>query len=98
MSKLVNLVELKFDPADLDRALQALLHNAKNAVNEPGCHQFDVTASKDDASRLVLYEVYDDEAALADHREQQHFKDFFAIMDELGDKVERNARLFEIVS
>jgi (4S)-4-hydroxy-5-phosphonooxypentane-2,3-dione isomerase len=61
---------------------------------EPGCRTYVVHQSLEDAREFVIYEQYDDEAALQAHRESEHFKTHV-----LGDAVhrleERYARFYE---
>lgn len=45
--------------------------------NEPGCLRFDVLAPLDHADdRILLYEVYENEEALRQHDQSQHFLDY----------------------
>jgi (4S)-4-hydroxy-5-phosphonooxypentane-2,3-dione isomerase len=54
----------------------AILKNARMSLrDEPGCHQFDVCFSEDEA-RCFLYEVYDDSQAFAAHRATPHFNEY----------------------
>ncbi len=53
-----------------------LRHAATSVANEENCQRFDVSIDPDDSSRFFLYEVYQDEAALHDHHESDHFKAF----------------------
>jgi autoinducer 2-degrading protein len=48
-------------------------------AHEPGCKMYQVSRSAEDDHVLVLYEHYDDEAALNFHRGTSHFK---AIIEE----------------
>jgi quinol monooxygenase YgiN len=58
----------------LDAFERALLHNARESVKrDAGCLRFDVCQQVDDPARWVLYEVYDEPAAHAAHRESPHF-------------------------
>ena len=43
-------------------------------AHEPGCLEFKVYRAKDDPERLLLYEVYADEAAIEAHSRTEHFK------------------------
>ncbi|MBD5655760.1 MAG: antibiotic biosynthesis monooxygenase [Candidatus Eremiobacteraeota bacterium] len=43
---------------------------------EPGCRTYNVHRAKDEARTYMLYEQYDDEAALEAHRATPHFKRF----------------------
>lgn len=58
----------------------AILENARAArETEPGCRQFDVCRDPNDPSLFVLYEMYDDEAAIAAHRKTPHYTHMNAI-------------------
>ena len=62
------------DPEDF---AAAIFKNAQSSVDdEPGCHQFDVCRDPQDATVFFLYEIYDDEAAIAAHIATPHFKRF----------------------
>lgn len=68
------LYEIKAESVAAFRA--AILKNAAASLSdEPGCHRFDVSFSAD-GRRSFLYELYDDEAAFAAHRETPHFAEF----------------------
>jgi quinol monooxygenase YgiN len=43
-------------------------------ANEPGCKGYQVSRSKENDRIVVLYEQYDDDAAVNFHRETPHFK------------------------
>jgi autoinducer 2-degrading protein len=43
------------------------------AAEEPGCLVYEAHQSQDDPQTFLLYEVYRDEAALAEHRSTAHF-------------------------
>lgn len=45
---------------------------------EPACHQFDVCVDPADPHRILLYEIYTDEAAFNHHLLTSHFKAFDA--------------------
>ncbi len=47
--------------------------NHEGTRREPGNRRFDVLEQKDDATRFVLYEVYEDEAAFAAHQQTPHY-------------------------
>ena len=65
-------------------------------ANEPGCLQFDVVQDPKNPARLVMLEVYQDDAAIKAHQESQHFKDFRPVITELV--AERKVEVFTIVS
>jgi quinol monooxygenase YgiN len=43
---------------------------------EPGCRAYQVHRSKSDPRRFLLYELYDDQAALDAHRASPHFAEY----------------------
>jgi quinol monooxygenase YgiN len=43
-------------------------------ASEPGCKFYQVSRSSENENLIVLYEHYEDQAALAAHRETPHFK------------------------
>ena len=54
-----------------------IIENAEASVREePGCSQFQVLHEEGDADTIILYEVYDDEAAFQSHLESAHFAKF----------------------
>jgi len=56
---------------------EAMLTNAgASRGSEPGCRQFDVTVSPDDANHIFLYEIYDDSAGFDAHCATSHYKEF----------------------
>jgi (4S)-4-hydroxy-5-phosphonooxypentane-2,3-dione isomerase len=64
--------------------------------NEPGCKLYQVSRSTETDHVIVLYEQYDDEAALKYHRETPHFK---AIVEEtiIPMLVKREREFYELV-
>ena len=66
-------------PEHRDDFRREMLANAKASRDtEPGCRQFDVCESADGAT-IFLYEIYDSEAAFADHLAAPHYKHFAAL-------------------
>jgi quinol monooxygenase YgiN len=79
MSKFVLAVGLVIKPDQVDRFMSMLLENGKAArETEPGCRQFDVLVDPKDRTRVMLYEVYEDEAAFQAHQQTPHFKRYIA--------------------
>ncbi len=51
--------------------------NAGDSVrNEPGCRRFDVVEPRGEPDRVLLYEIYDDEAAFEEHCRSAHYSRF----------------------
>ena len=98
MSNLVLVVTVKVQPEYAESLKPAMVENAAQSAQEETCHQFDVIVSKDDEHTFMFYEVYENEQALADHRQTPHFLNYWNLMHELGDNVERQAQLFEKLS
>jgi quinol monooxygenase YgiN len=75
----VIIAEFEVKPDKLERFLELAQTDASQSVaNEPGCRQFDVTLDREQPNRVVLYEVYDDEAAFDAHVETPHLAAFRA--------------------
>ncbi len=66
-------------PQHREAFMATCLEDAKDSVkNEPGCHRFEVFTEKDEPNRIVLIEVYTDEAAFDAHLKTPHFAKFAA--------------------
>ena len=75
----------------LDEFVAVLLSHAKDTLdNEPGCRQFDVASDPNDPARFFIYEVYDDEPAIAAHQATEHYKRNSPRLRELSVGRERN--------
>ena len=88
MSEFVLIVEFQVKPECLEQFNRAIAVNARASVaDEPGCRQFDVLHNQDDPNHVVLYEVYDSEAAFRDdHMKRSHTQSFLAQAKELVTK------------
>ena len=95
MSDLVLVVTVTIDPEYVDRLKPAMLENAARSREEEDCYGFDVNVSRDDPGAFLFYEVYKDADALAAHRNTPHFLNYWNLLQELGDKVVRTARLYD---
>jgi len=58
--------------------MEAIKENGAASVKEPGCREFNVSVLARNPNHVVLYEVYDNEAALVAHRTTDHFKKYQA--------------------
>lgn len=84
MAQLGLIVDFEIKPDAVDRFMPLINENARRSVaDEPGCRQFDVLQVKDQPNRIMLYEVYDDDAAFAAHMKMPHVAAFFAAAKEL---------------
>jgi quinol monooxygenase YgiN len=74
------LVQVTIRPEMQEEFETALLHNARESVRrDPGCLRFDVSQDKEHPTRWVLYEVYENAAAHAAHRQSPHFLAYDAV-------------------
>lgn len=76
MSELVLVVNIKIKPENVEPFMAELLANARAARAEPGCKQFDVLVDKEDPTKVMLYEIYESEAAFETHQQTPHFKHY----------------------
>jgi quinol monooxygenase YgiN len=95
-SLLVNVVEVDIVPTDLDKYMAAIKENGASAVKEPGCREFNIIVSQKDPNHIMLFEVYDNAAALDVHRATDHFKKYQATTKDMVAK--RDARQFSTVA
>jgi autoinducer 2-degrading protein len=78
------IVEMHVRPGRSTALLPLLVENARRSVaDEPGCRRFDVLLPAEGADRVVLYEIYDDEAAFDAHRITAHYIEFRAAARDL---------------
>ena len=88
MSPYVIIVEFTIKPGEMPRFMPLMLENAERSLrDEPGCRRFDVLTGE--AGRVVLYEIYDDEAAFQAHLETPHFHEFRAGIEGLVERSDR---------
>lgn len=74
----VLVVNIRIKPESVESFMQKLGENAAAARKEPGCRQFDVLVDPKDRTKVMLYEVYDDEKAFEAHQQTPHFKKYLA--------------------
>ena len=74
----VLVVNIRIKPDSVDKFMQGLKANAREARKEPGCRQFEVLVDPKDGAKIMLFEVYDDEKAFEAHQATPHFKKYLA--------------------
>ena len=57
----------------VDKFINETIINHRKTVQEPGNLRFDFIQQSDDPHRFMLYEVFEDEKAVADHKETAHY-------------------------
>ena len=74
MAKLALVGTIEVAPGRKDQLVAALMaHRARCLKDEPGTLQMEVLTPRDDDTRLLLYEVYRDDAAFDVHRNGPSF-------------------------
>ena len=71
-------VNIRIKPESVDAFMQRLKDNASAARKEPGCKKFDVLVDPKDKTKVMLYEVYNDDKAFETHQQTPHFKKYLA--------------------
>jgi autoinducer 2-degrading protein len=74
----INLVELVIVPSELPKFLELAKENAATTIMDPGVREFNIMQLASNPNHLVIYEVYENEAALMTHRAADHFKKYLA--------------------
>lgn len=69
-------VRMRFSKEDHAKVLDALRRLAEASRKEPGCVSYVPHETAGDASLIMIYEQYKDEAALEAHRASAHFRDY----------------------
>ncbi len=70
----VLIVTLQVKPERRAQFMEAMLGDARGSnLDEPGCLRFDVLQDAEDPNRILLYEVYRDEAAFKVHQQAPHY-------------------------
>ena len=75
---LVLQVMIQIKPENVDAFMQKVIDNGKAARSEPGCRHFDVLVDPDDKTKVMLYEIYDDQKAFEAHQAGAAFKKYLA--------------------
>jgi quinol monooxygenase YgiN len=71
-------VNIRIKPENVEAFMKKLADNASAARKEPGCKQFDVLVDPKDKTKVMLYEIYNDEKAFEAHQQTPHFKKYVA--------------------
>ncbi|SDZ11854.1 Quinol monooxygenase YgiN [Jannaschia faecimaris] len=73
------VVTIQVAPERMAEFKPAMMDNARASLGEPACNRFDVATDPARPDEVFLYELYDDEAGFAAHRETPHYKAFDAL-------------------
>ncbi len=70
---IATLVFIDVKPDCIDSFISVTKYNHENARKEKGNVRFDFLQSKADPTKFTLYEVYEDEEAVAFHKTTEHY-------------------------
>jgi quinol monooxygenase YgiN len=87
VGQLVVVSQIKTKPGQTQAAIDALQEELEESHGEEGILKFALHQSPEDPTRLLMVEVYRDEADLDVHYQQPHFAKLVARLDELFDGV-----------
>src|SRR5262245_53992332 len=90
------VVEYDIVPAEIDNYLKAIKELAAAAVNEPGYRQLSIAVSQKDANHVLLFESWDNKAALDAFLATDRFKKYSATTGNMVAK--RDIRTFSSVA
>jgi autoinducer 2-degrading protein len=74
----VLVVNIKIKPENVESWMKMAMENAREARKEPGCRQFEVLVDPKEKTKVLLFEIYDDEKAFDAHQATPHFKKYLA--------------------
>ncbi|MDD9906834.1 MAG: putative quinol monooxygenase [Rhodospirillaceae bacterium] len=83
MSGIAIIVEYDVEPGSLDEQESRVLASAAKCLKEDGCLRMEVFVPEGQENKLVLSELWRDEAALEVHRNQPGHAEDHAHIDEL---------------
>jgi (4S)-4-hydroxy-5-phosphonooxypentane-2,3-dione isomerase len=75
---LVLQVNIRIKPENVDAFMPMVIENGKAARGEPGCRQFEVLVDPEDKTKVMLFEIYDDQKAFEAHQAGAAFKKYVA--------------------
>ncbi|MGI9104492.1 MAG: putative quinol monooxygenase [Terriglobales bacterium] len=87
---LVLLVQFVVKPGTEQQARKFMREMEENTRREPGCRLYIGSQSTQDPRRFCFYEMYDDQAALDQHRAAPYFAEF--VTNGLGKLMESSVR------
>lgn len=80
----VRVAEIRIDPVQGDLYRAALKEEIEASIRfEPGVLALQAVSDKDDTSRIIVFEIYADEAAYKAHLETPHFRKYKATVESI---------------
>ena len=81
----VQLVHIRVKPGRVADFLDVFRVNFEGTRTEPGNHRFDVLQDAKDDHHFVIYEAFDSEAAVDEHRKTEHYRQTVAGLAHLAE-------------
>jgi len=70
---------------NLEKVIEALKENAKNARQEKGCIRFEISQDQKDTTRLILHEAYRSADAVKQHSEAPYVQACLGVVRQFAD-------------
>lgn len=80
---------IKIKPDRLDEFMRVALADAAESIKEPDNLRFEIWRQPDDPTRLVVFEIYRSEDAVAFHRQQPYVQAWRAAVEAMTDEYTR---------
>lgn len=78
---LIQLVNIQVEDGKRDRFLEAFTINCNGTRQEPGNIRFDLLHDPEDVNNFFVYEIFESEAALDEHRKTAHYQTCVEMID-----------------
>lgn len=93
----VQFVHIRIKPGRIDDFLKVFKVNFDGTRAEPGNLRFDVLQDPEDEHHFVVYEAFESEAAVDDHRKTEHYKKTVEGLKDLMTTTARKKDYFRMV-
>ncbi|MBN8997416.1 MAG: antibiotic biosynthesis monooxygenase [Rhizobiales bacterium] len=93
----VQLVHIRIKPGCVEQFLDVFRVNYEGTRAEPGNYRFDVLQDPADENHFVVYEMFEDEAAVDAHRRTEHYRRTNEALKSLMSTGERHKDFFRLV-
>ncbi|MEQ1941533.1 antibiotic biosynthesis monooxygenase [Mesorhizobium sp. VNQ89] len=93
----VQLVHIRLKPGCVEQFLEVFRVNYEGTRAEPGNYRFDVLQDPEDENHFVIYEVFENAAAVDAHRQTEHYRRTTEGLKALMSTGERQKQFFNLV-
>jgi autoinducer 2-degrading protein len=93
----VQFVHIRIKPGRINDFLDVFRVNFEGTRAEPGNYRFDVLQDPEDDHHFVIYEAFESEAALDEHRKTAHYRETVAGLKDLMTTGTREKDYFRMV-